>query len=148
MATKTKTSVWDEVKVALEANKANKALTAALEAILAPKVGGGSLNPPKIDKDGKITECYCKFHQRYEVVGDMVLSGGKSKGYCKAAISKWNKTNSAIKRLEAESSVLLRGGKADEAIAKANEAESLKASMNDPKGYSYEADWKAFRGEK
>jgi hypothetical protein len=148
MATQTKTTVWADVQAILVANKANKALTAALEAILAPKVGGGSINPPKVDKDGNITEAYCKFHQRYEVVSDMVLSLGKSKGYCKASISKWNKTNAKIKSLEAESSALLRGGKADEAIAKANEAEGLKSTMNNADQYSYEADWAAFRPAK
>jgi hypothetical protein len=149
MATQTKTTVWADVQAILVANKANKALTAALEAILAPKTGGGgSVNPPKVDKDGNITEAYCKFHQRYEVVSDMVLSNGKSKGYCKAALSKWTKSNAKAKSLEAEASALLRGGKADEAIAKANEADGIKSTMNNADQYSYEADWAAFRPAK
>lgn len=139
-----KSTVWAEVQQILADKKASKALTEALEAILAPKVGGGSVNPPKV-VNGVITEAFCKFHNRYEIIGDMVLSNGKSKGYCKASISKWNKSNSMIKKLDSESASLLREGKADEAIAKAKEADALKVSMNDHANYDYDADWKAFK---
>ena len=93
----TKTQTWVEVQKLLENNKASKALKEALEELLAPKSAGSMANPPKLDKDGNIVEAYCRFHQRYEKVEDMVVSQGKSKGYCKASISLWNKTNAKIK---------------------------------------------------
>ena len=115
-----------------------------LETNLAPKSGGGSLtNPPKIE-DGKIVEAWCRFHERYEVVEDMVMSKDKSKGYCKSSISLWNKTNSQIKSIDAKASDALTKGDFEEAQAFAKEAKELKDTFNLPAFYDYDRDHAAF----
>jgi len=100
-----KSNVWTQVQELLVANKAKPALVEALEAILAPKQAGGSINPPMMIDD--VMHYYCRFHQVYEPETNMVMSAGKSKGYCKASISVWNKRNTTIKKLEAEISELV-----------------------------------------
>ena len=147
----TKTEIWETVKsqvtTLLENNKTSKKfeteLLSTLETILAPK-SAGSINPPKLDEDGNIIEAFCRFHNRYEVVSDMVMSAGKSKGYCKASISLWNKTNSKIKKLESEAVAFMSEADFDSAQEKATEAKELKAIFNSPDFYDYDRDWEAF----
>ena len=139
----TKTELWDEVQELLVANKANKALTSALEELLKPKAGGGnSKNPPK-EIDG-VMHYYCRFHDAYEPQDNMVMSSGKSKGYCKASISIWNKRNSAIKSKQAEIGELVALGDFEQAKECSDELKLLQAELNDPKGYSLEQDWELF----
>lgn len=141
----TKTSTWEQVEALLEAQaKLPKGLKEALELILKPKSGGGSSNPSKI-VDG-ITYHYCRFHQDYEVESDMVMSSGKSKGYCKASISVWNKRNSALKKKEAEISELVMAGDFEQAKECSEELQTMKANLNDPKSYDMTLDWANFRG--
>lgn len=139
----TKTQTWEAVSALLVEAKASKKLQAELEAILAPK-SSGSVNPPKLDKDGNIVEAYCRFHQRYEVVDNMVMSGGKSKGYCKASISLWNKTNANIKRLNEQAVTAMGEGNMEEAQSLAKEATTLKTNLNAPETYDYDRDWAEF----
>ena len=104
-----KQSTWNEVQEVLAAHpKTSKKLIEALELILKPKSGSSTANPPQ-EIDG-VMNYYCRFHQAYEPVENMVMSKDKSKGYCKAAISKWNKTNSTIKSLDAKMSALVADG--------------------------------------
>ena len=140
----TKTELWNKVSETLVANKASKKLIAEMEILLAPKSSGGSLHPPKKDKDGNIIEAWCKFHQRYEDVNDMVLSKGKSKGYCKAGLSVWNKLNAQAKKLEAEAVEFMSEGDFDNAQKAAQKAKDIKSKFNDPKSYDYDKDWAAF----
>lgn len=72
------------------------------------------------------------------------MSNGKSKGYCKAAIAKWNKINAMIKKLSAQSSELLLQGKVEDASKLANEMQGLKAILNEPSTYNKEEDWANF----
>jgi hypothetical protein len=137
-----KSTQWSEVQAILTQHKAKGALVEALEAILAPKQGGGSSNPPK-EIDG-VMHYYCRFHQAYEAEEKMVMSGGKSKGYCKASISVWNKRNSALKRKEAEISELVMAGDFVQAKECSEELQVMKAELNDPKSYNLENDWIAF----
>ena len=109
---------------------------------LKPKSGGGSSNPP-MEIDGVMNH-YCRFHQQYEPEENMVMASGKSKGYCRAAISKWNKMNSQIKKLGAEVMELMDEDQFKEAKEKSNEAKELKAALNNPESFDYEADWAAF----
>lgn len=145
----TKTQVWNEVSKLLVANKASKELVQELENLLAPKSGGGSVaNPPKLDKDGKVLEAWCRWHQRYEKVANMVMSNGKSKGYCKAAISKWNKANSEIKKLDSKAVEAMTKGEFENAQEFALQSKKVKDTFNKPEYYDYEADWKAFKAPK
>ena len=153
MARETKTQVWAnvqaEVTTLLESSKVSKKfseeLMKLLEAKIAPKSGGGSmLNPPKLSEDGTILEAYCRFHERYEVVENMVISNSKSKGYCKASISLWNKTNSDIKKLNSEASDFMADGDFDQAQKVAKKAKELKETFNDPKFYDFDRDWAKF----
>ena len=140
----TKTQLWNEVQELLVANKANKALTSALEELLKPKAGGGSMqNPPK-EIEGTMLY-YCRFHQAYEPAENMVMSNEKSKGYCKAAISIWNKRNSAIKTKEAEISELVILGDFEQAKECSGELQAMKAELNDPESFNLEEDWADFR---
>jgi len=143
----TKTQTWTAVQELLVANKANKKLTEALELLLAPKQGGGSMTNPPQEIDG-VMNYYCRFHQAYEPVDDMVMSKDKSKGYCKASISKWNKTNADIKKLDGSMSALVADGNFEEAQVIANKSKDLKAILNDPKHYDLETDWTNFAGPK
>jgi len=151
-----KNTTWEEVSNVLNnednsfTHKGVKYLkpevVAQLEAILKPKSKGGvSTNPSKI-VDG-VTMHYCRFHERYEAECDMVMSQGKSKGYCKASISKWNKINSQIKRLEAQAVGEMTRDDFDKAKVLAEEAKALGLTLNDSATYNYEEDWKLFNGQ-
>jgi len=145
----TKTELWNNVQKSVGAlletsktsKKFNEELLLLLEAQLAPKSGGSSINPPKLDEDGNIVEAWCRFHERYEHVNDMVLSNGKSKGYCRASISLWNKTQSNIKKLESRAVDAMTSGDFDKAQELAKEAKDLKDIFNKPEFYDYDRDW-------
>jgi hypothetical protein len=139
--------VLEEVQALLETTKVTKAFTQELINIidtnLKPKAGGGSMqNPPK-EIDG-VMNYYCRFHERYEPEHDMVISQGKSKGYCKASISLWNKTQSSIKRLESSVVDAIANGDIEDAQAKAVEVKALKDVLNVPSHYDYDRDWDSF----
>lgn len=55
-----------------------------------PKSGGGQTKFPMITLEDK-NYYYCRYTQMYHEESLMVMSGGKSKGYSKKAISIWNK---------------------------------------------------------
>jgi hypothetical protein len=141
-----KLSIWNEVQEVLDAQaKLPKGLKEALEAILAPKAGGGTINVPK-EIDG-VMHYYCRFHEAYEPESDMVMSSGKSKGYCKASISVWNKRNSAIKRKEAEVSELVMAGDFEQAQECSIELKTMKENLNAHVSYDLASDWASFRTE-
>ncbi len=141
-------NVTDAVRAFLEANKIAQGkqdgLLAILDDHLKPKNGGGAIHPPKLDEDGEIVEAYCRFHERYEAIGDMVVSRGKSKGYCKASISIWNRNNKKIKDLQAKSSDALEKDDLEEAKKASQEARELKTKLNSSESFDYDNDWKAF----
>lgn len=147
----TKTEIHTNVTTALELFlKENKVAQAKVDGLMAiidehlkPKTSG-STNPPILNEDGSIKEAYCRFHQRYEPIEDMVISKGKSKGYCKAGISIWNRNSKKIKDLQAKSSDALDNDNLELAKKASKEAKELKARLNDPKSFDYENDWKAF----
>ncbi len=101
-------------------------------------------HPPVLDDDNQIIEVWCKFHKRYEVIGDMVLSKGKSKGYCKAGISEWNKRMKASKVSSELAIKALSEGDVELATSSAQEAERLKESARDYDTYDYDSDWDTF----
>jgi hypothetical protein len=139
-----KAELWAQAQIILGAHKASKELSAELEELLKPKSGGSSINPPKLNANGEIIEAWCKFHQRYELVKDIVLSNGKPKGYCKAGISLWNKTNSDIKKIESKAVEFMSEGKFEEAQKEAQKAKELKDKYNSPEFYDYDRDWSSF----
>ena len=140
-------TVNSEVSGILENTKVSKsvreAIAKVLETYLAPKSGGGQPMNPPIEVNGT-KYYYCRWHQCYEPENDMVMSKGKSKGYCKAAVSKWNKANSKIKKLEAEATEAIMNSDIETAQKKANEAKELKAKFNLPSYYNYVEDWTVF----
>ena len=153
MAKQTKLQVWnsihEDVSTLIEVNKVSKkfseALLLLLENTLAPK-SGASANPPKLDDEGHIVEAYCRFHAKYEKIENMVVSAGKSKGYCKASISLWNKTNSNIKKLESSAIAEMSTGNFEGAQEIAKEAQELRGAFNAPDFYDYDRDWANFLG--
>jgi len=147
----TKTQLWKNVSTQVEellanskvSKKFSEELMYILEVNLMPKSGGGnSMNPPK-EIDG-VMNYYCRYHQQYEPVDNMVMSKGKSKGYCKAAISKWNKANANAKKLESQAVEAMSNGDFEKAQEFATKAKDLKAVMNNPEYYNYEEDWAEF----
>ena len=142
MATVSKSNVWAQVEAILTSNKVKANVIDELKNILAPKSGGTSLNPSK-EIDG-VMHHFCRFHQAYEAECDMVMSQGKSKGYCKAAISKWNKTNASIKRMESEAVGAMCKSDFDRAKALSEEISLMKARLNEPGEYNIADDWANF----
>jgi len=151
MAKENKTQTWltlqSEVNELLDNSKVSatfkSALMQLLEANLAPKVGGGvATNPSK--EIGGVMHYYCRYHQRYEAQDNMVMSQGKSKGYCKASISVWNKANSDIKKLDSEAVKAMASGDFDSAQEIALTCKDLRESFNIPSFYDYDRDWASF----
>jgi len=140
--TQVRTQIDELLNTQPKLSKAFKeSLVKIIDTNLAPKQGGGgSQNPPKLDEDGNIVEAFCRFHQRYEAAEAMVISNGKSKGYCKAGISAWNKNQTKVKSLEAEALKAISEGDIETAQAKSKEAKETKESLV----YDYEADWETF----
>jgi len=146
-----KVELFDKVnKSVLEVlnnNKVDKSVQAELLEVLRQHLepkgsGGNSLHPP-MEIDG-VMNYYCRWHQKYYPEEFMVMSKGKSKGYCKAAISKWNKTNSEIKKLESEAVKLMSSGNFDKAQEVALASRTLKDNFNKPEFYSQKEDWEVF----
>lgn len=133
------TLVFEENKVS---KKAQDLLLAIIETNLKAKSVGASINPPKLIDE--VMNFYCRFHERYEPIQDMVMRQDKSKGYCKASISLWNKTNSQIKKFDSEAVRALSAGDFDLAQEKASESKSLRELLNSPSHYDYEQDWNIF----
>jgi hypothetical protein len=151
MAKENKTQTWltlqSEVNELLDNSKVpatfKSALMQLLEANLAPKQGGGvAINPPK-EIDG-VMHYYCRYHQQYEAEGNMVMSQGKSKGYCKASISVWNKANSDIKKFDSDAVKAMASGDFDKAQEIALKCKDLRDSFNNPSFYDYNRDWASF----
>jgi len=135
----TKTQTWAAVQELPEFAKANKALKAALEELLAPKVAA-SANPPKVDDKGEVTEVWCRIHGQYEPIETAVMSNGKPKGYCGAGISAWNKRNKAIKDQNNQVTELLMDGELEEAQRLAAAVKSNKEALSNPSTYNYTLD--------
>ena len=139
------TVVRAEVAKVLEGAKASRkvseAVLAIIDSYLQPKTS--EVMPPKVI-DGK-TYYYCRFHQKYEAEEAMVLSNGKSKGYCKASIAIWNRINRRIKAINSELIAALRI-KQDNVLATklADEQAKLQEMLNNPTTYNYERDWNIF----
>ena len=142
-------NVTKEVEELLSSSKVDNGVTIKvldiLKEYLAPKAAT-QLYPPKLNDNGEIVEAYCRFHQRYEPIEDMVVSKDKPKGYCKASISLWNKTNAQIKKLDKEAVDAMVLGDFDKAQELANKSKELKEKLNSPDLYNYEIDWAVFRG--
>lgn len=100
-----KTQQWEAIKAILTNGKVSKKVQAELEELLAPKSGGGTIYPPKVDKDGNITELYCTWHKEYEPVEKFKKSPKAKSGYhyeCTDAEAEWKKYVSAINKLKKE----------------------------------------------
>ena len=141
----TKAQVWAEVQELFKEHKTSKKLQQELENLLAPKSGGGAINPPQ-EIDG-VMHYYCRFHQAYEPETNVVMSGGKSKGYCKASISKWNKMNSQIKKLNGSVVEAMAEGQMEDAQKFAQDSEALKTKLNSPESFDLDQDWLDFNGD-
>jgi len=143
----TKLELWNEVTKVLATHKAKQEIISELELLLAPKVGGISMNPPKLDKDGNEVEAWCRWHNRYEAIDKMVLSNGKAKNYCKASSKEWNRRQKEIKTLDSQAVVMLTTGKFEEAQEVAKKSVACKALLNDIPSYDYDSDWEAYNSK-
>ena len=143
-----KSQTWAQVEELIVTHKLSKKAAEALALLLAPKAGGGtSQHPPVLDKDGKIIETWCKYHECYEPIDNMVVSNDKPKGYCKAAASKSNKLRKESKDLDSKVIVLMSESKFEEAQKVAMEAKALSTKLNHPSLYNLKEDWEAFNAK-
>jgi len=143
------TKVSEELSQILESTKISKKvkdeIQETIKKYLEPKKGGSrSINPP-LNIDGDMYY-FDRFHQLYYPEEMMVMSNGKSKGYSKMSISKWNKTNRQIKLLEAKVTELMLAGQMDDAQKIANEVKELKEKLNLPGFYNPQEDVRNFCG--
>lgn len=142
------TTITNEVEELFATNKVSKefkeALRALLDTHLKPmKAGSKSDNPSYVNEEG-ISMHFCRFHQVYEAEENMVMSKGKSKGYCKASIAKWTKIGKEIEKLESASTTALLADNIEQAKEFSAEAKKLREVRNDPTSFNYEEDWAAF----
>lgn len=98
-----------------------------------------SSNPPK-EIDG-VVHYFCRYHQQYEPEHNMVMSGGKSKGYCKAGNKVWQSMYSQIKKLKVRIAELYVADKAKEAAVLSENVRKLELDLNSVNSYNYELDW-------
>ena len=145
----TKTELWTKVLEIAENHKLSNEVITELAKILEPKKGGGgSAHPPKLDKDGNIIEAWCRYHQTYEPIENMVINkDGKSKGYCKAAASISTARRAKVKSLRLQALELFDSDP-KKAAKLAKEAKELEGQVNDPAFYDLKKDWKAFNSKK
>lgn len=140
-----KSAIWKQVEELIKVHKIKPKAAEALAMLLSPKAGGGtSQHPPKLDDKGNIVEAWCKYHECYEPVGNMVMSNDKTKGYCKAAASKSNRLRKESKELDSKVIVLMSDGKFEEAQKLATEAKELSKNLNSPSLYNLKEDWEEF----
>ncbi len=140
-----KTQTWAKVQELIKTHKVSAKTAEALELLLAPKAGGGvSEHPPKTDDKGNITESWCKYHEQYEVISNMVVSNDKPKGYCKAAASKSNRLRNESKLLDAKVISQMADGDMEAAQKTAIEAKALSTQINHPSKYDFKKDWESF----
>ena len=110
----------------------------------------GSINPPIINEDGS-NEYWCKFHKRYEIEENMVMSLNAktgvrgSKGYCKAGVSSWTRKMNLAKSKDKEAIESLSKGEMEIAQESAKLAISLKAEAQDYDLYDFDQDWDNFK---
>ena len=121
-------------------------LMAVIDRYLKPR-SASSGKPPKLDKEGNIVEAWCKFHQRYYTIDKMVMSGGKSKGYCKAGIATWNRLQKQGKDLKAKALGLLLAGDTKKGAELNTEGEKLIEKSKDYASYDADQDWANFKGK-
>ena len=144
------TTISAEVETLLSTTKVSKEfkehLYAILETHLKPKKAGSvAENPSYLDEATGLMMHFCRFHARYEGEDDMVMSNGKSKGYCKASIAKWTKLGKEIQKLESSVTVALRADNIEQAKEFSLKVEELKAARNKVESFNYEEDWTEFR---
>ena len=142
----TKVEIRETIETVFGNHKSTKAIElmkADLLKAFESKVSG-SINPPIINEDGP-NEYWCKFHKRYEIEENMVMSKEKSKGYCKAGISSWTKKINLAKTKDKEAIELLSKGEMEIAQESAKLAISLKAEAANYDLYDFDQDWDNFK---
>ncbi len=147
-----KTQTWTAVLEILNSHDLEESILTNLQEdlskILAPKVGGGhSAHPPILDKDGNVTEAWCRYHETYEPIENIVVNkDGKSKGYCKAAASISNKRRKEAQSLKLEALAIM-GDDIEKAQSLVKKASTIESTINDPEYYDLELDWEKFNSK-
>lgn len=141
----TKLQIREMIETVLANHKHSKALATELLDAFESKASG-SQNPPQ-EIDG-VMNYWCKFHKRYEVIDNMVMTkDGASKGYCKAGISSWTKQMNESKKMETASMEFLSKGEIKEAQEAATSAITIRDTAKDYDTYDYKEDWENFKGK-
>lgn len=140
-------TVMAEVEAVLTKNKVKAAVSEELKAVLEATLAPSNYSRHEPYEENGVTYYYCRFHQQYEPEINMVLLNGKSKGYCKAGISVWNKNNARRKKAEQQAIEAMASGDFEAAKAASEEAKELKAVLNHPSSFNYEEDWNNFKGK-
>lgn len=109
---------------------------AIIDENFAPKAGGGQVqNPSYYDEDLQSQMHYCRYLAQYCTQDEMVMSNGKSKGYSKAAITRWTKAGKEAKQLQERALKCLLEGKTIEGTGLNAQAEELLIKRNKPEFY-------------
>lgn len=109
---------------------------AIIDENFAPKAGGGQVqNPSYYDEELQSQMYYCRYLAQYCTEDEMVMSNGKSKGYSKAAISRWTKAGKEAKQLQEKALKYLLEGKTLEGTELNAKAEELLLNRNKPEFY-------------
>lgn len=109
---------------------------AIIDENFAPKAGGGQVqNPSYYDESLASQMYYCRYLAQYCTEDEMVMSNGKSKGYSKAAISRWTKAGKEAKQLQEKALKYLLEGKTLEGTELNAKAEELLLNRNKPEFY-------------
>jgi len=107
-----------------------------IETNFAPKSGGGQVqNPSYYDENLGSQMHYCRYLDQFCTEDEVVMSNGKSKGYSKAAISRWTKAGKDAKQLQEKALKLLLEGKTLEGTELNSKAEELLMKRNKPEFY-------------
>lgn len=143
----TKTKIREAIEEVFAAHKSSK-LTEEIRASLMATFEGTvtrSEHPPVLDEEGNMIEAWCKFHKRYEPIENIVLSKGKSKGYCRAGLSEWNRRMRLAKKYDASAIEFLTTGDVESATEFATKATDERALAADYDTYDFDTDWSNFK---
>jgi len=112
------------------------------------KTSSRTTHKPLLDNEGNVMAFWCRFHGQYEPVELMVLTkDGKSKGYCRASYSTWNKAQSQVKKLNAEAaSIMLDDIEAAQELAL--KARDIKNRIDNLDIFDFKNDWLNYGGKK
>jgi hypothetical protein len=103
-----------------------------------PQRAGGDLKNPDKEIDGEL-HAWCRLANAYIPFAEITVSNDKSKGVGKTAAKVAYRVEKAAQELRDSSIPLFQAGKYQEGGEKIAEADKVKALLDDPKNFTFEA---------